>query len=330
MVRELEILNALAHELQERLGLEELLQRVVERGAELLRTPRVSLRVIEPGATTLLALCRAGEPLHTDAKYGFKLGEGLVGWIAEHATSIRIPDAEHDPRFVARGDMKEPMGSFVGVPLVSGKAVIGVLSAVHSERDHFTPEHEALLRLLAGISAPQIEVARLSRLARVDHLTGTFNRHGLDRAFPDASAARAGEPQKALSIAMVDIDHFKAVNDQHGHAVGDEVLRQVAGLLGTVLRADDSVIRYGGEEFLVVLPNVELVAALRIAERARQAVEATEIVAGPRTTIRVTISIGVAQQRDGEERPALIERADLAMYAAKRAGRNRVEPSTGS
>src|SRR5439155_26223920 len=144
--------------------------------------------------------------------------------------------------------------------------------------------------------------------------TGAFNRRGLEVAFPES---------RTCSVMMVDIDHFKKVNDALGHAAGDECLKRVAQLLSGVLRSEDSVIRYGGEEFLLVLPGIDLNTALRIGERARQAVEATTVRLS-KVDVQLTISVGVAFRRPGEMRDETIARADAALYNAKQMGRNRV------
>jgi diguanylate cyclase (GGDEF)-like protein len=179
--------------------------------------------------------------------------------------------------------------------------------------------------VLAALCAPQVELARVARLAQVDPLTGVLNRRGLDLAFPEVAMPAGGEDGivRPLSVAMADVDHFKEINDAHGHATGDEVLRKVAALVSGVLRAGDAVVRYGGEEFLLILPGVELARALVVAERARASAEGSHFFAGG-SQLRVTLSIGVAERGPGERRDALIERADRAMYVAKQAGRNRV------
>jgi diguanylate cyclase (GGDEF)-like protein len=259
---------------------------------------------------------------------GFRLGEGLVGWIAEHAQPLRSGQPELDPRFVARPGMKEHMGSFLGVPLLAGARCMGVLSAVHPKTDYFTAGHEQLAVLLATIAAPHIEIARLSRLTRVDSLTGTLNRRGLDEAFPEvAQPVAADGTAHPLSLALVDIDHFKVVNDQYGHAVGDEVLRSVTERLAGAVRLSDAVVRYGGEEFLLILPSLRLRDALRVADRARRTVARVPVkVAG--VAVSVTVSVGVAERSGNEARDALIARADAAMYQAKRLGRNRTESAS--
>jgi len=166
---------------------------------------------------------------------------------------------------------------------------------------------------------------RSFELAMRDVLTGLANR----RAILDllrSSVARARRQGQWLSVLMVDIDHFKAVNDNHGHQAGDAVLRQVAQTLASRLRAQDQIGRFGGEEFLVLLPDTQAEGARVLADALRQAVQQTSTPWGGQQIV-VTISIGVCghplSEHDGPE--SLIEAADRAMYQAKRLGRNRVE-----
>jgi diguanylate cyclase (GGDEF)-like protein len=125
---------------------------------------------------------------------------------------------------------------------------------------------------------------------------------------------------------MIDIDHFKLLNDTHGHPAGDEVLKQVASLLRGAVRKVDTVARYGGEEFMVLLPRSERDEALEVAEKLRLLIAQTDFPhAAQQPGCRITVSVGVASfQRDGESIEALIDAADAALYASKRAGRNRV------
>lgn len=322
--RAIAALAALAREVSAEPRLEPLLRLVVDRTAALLGTPRVSIRLLDPSRRRLIAACRAGEPLHLNAMAEFRLGEGLLGWIAAHARPLRTADAERDPRFLPRPDIVERLGSFLGVPLLSADGCIGVLSAASPALGRFGARHEDLLTLVAGLCAPQIEIARLTRLAQLDALTGVLNRRGLDLAF-EAALPRDPAPGP-LSVAMVDIDHFKRINDERGHAVGDEALRRLAARLSAVVRGGDAVVRLGGEEFLLVLPATDLERARAIADRLRAIVAAEPVPVGDgEPPVRLTISIGVAQLRPGEGRDALIERADAALYLAKQTGRDRVE-----
>jgi diguanylate cyclase (GGDEF)-like protein len=165
----------------------------------------------------------------------------------------------------------------------------------------------------------------LRRLATTDPLTGVANRrHFVEQGSRLlARASRDGEP---ASLALLDIDRFKQVNDTHGHAAGDQVLRQISRLCAELSRPGDLLARWGGEEFILLLPRTDLAAAFAVAERLRAAVAALAIEGGGGPPLRVTASFGVAQAR-APELDELARRADRALYRAKRRGRDRVEPS---
>lgn len=318
----LRALAALTIDLNKQLTLDEMMQIVVTRAAELLSTERTSMRLLDASRTRLLAVCRHGRPVHAGSREEFRIGEGLMGWIAEHCEPICAGDAERDPRFLVRPGMQTRLGSFVGVPMMEAARCLGVLCAAHPDVNFFGDEHLQQLTLMAGLCAPHVEAARLKRLARIDPLTGAMNRRGFDSQFPEVSTDSSGLAEP-LSVVMVDIDRFKDVNDTRGHGVGDEVLRSLTGILASVVRDTDAVVRYGGEEFLLVLPRATIRGAESIAERARASIERAHIssVAG---AVQVTASFGVAQRRSGESRVDLVQRADEAMYRAKSSGRNRV------
>lgn len=162
----------------------------------------------------------------------------------------------------------------------------------------------------------------LSQLAITDALTSIMNRRGVTMALLDAMA-QAERYNTALSIAMADIDHFKLVNDQYGHKTGDRVLIQVAGAMAEVLRMPDKIGRYGGEEFLLVLPHTTLAQGRKIAERLRAGVGKIKPTVGSKA-LALTISVGVTQFRKGEDLEQFLSRVDQALYDAKGAGRNRV------
>jgi len=155
---------------------------------------------------------------------------------------------------------------------------------------------------------------------RTDPLTHVINRRGFDEELHRrySENKRHGAP---LSMLMLDLDHFKRLNDEHGHQAGDEVLRGVAGALMQTMRCSDLVSRYGGEEFAIILPNTTLEEALLAAERARQAI-AQKLFRFEGRYLSVTASLGVAQLRSSENSPLLVRRADEALYASKHAGRN--------
>lgn len=171
------------------------------------------------------------------------------------------------------------------------------------------------------VVAARERIAELERLALLDPLTGVGNRRHLDRCFERrmSDLARHGVPFGAV---MVDIDHFKCVNDAHGHETGDRVIERVAETILLAVRAGDDVARYGGEEFVVLTSHVEGDQLAALAERLRSFVAET-VVHVPDAQVRVTVSIGAAATEPGDTATALLARADARMQRAKLAGRNR-------
>lgn len=165
--------------------------------------------------------------------------------------------------------------------------------------------------------------AQMLRTAVRDPLTDLFTRLYMKEAIPPLVAMHDRHPDQGFTMVMLDIDHFKRVNDRYGHLAGDRVLAHIGSIVREQIRAGDIPVRYGGEELIVFLPGEGLEEAQECAERIRQTLEKTEIRAG-QSMLSVTISAGVAAHRPGESLPTLIGRADRALYAAKQSGRNRV------
>lgn len=174
--------------------------------------------------------------------------------------------------------------------------------------------------LMIDITEQMAEEARLRKLSDTDDLTGLANRRRLMSRL-DEEIARSNRHGSPLSLMLIDLDHFKRINDTWGHLQGDQVLAEFATLCHEMLREEDIIGRLGGEEFAVVLPLTPLVASSPLAERLRSEIAEYDfgIASG-----QLTASIGLAEYRLGEPRDALIERADRSLYAAKRQGRNRV------
>ena len=178
---------------------------------------------------------------------------------------------------------------------------------------------------LAIRASVQLREEAIERAAECDGLTGLQNRRWLDAVLPDwiERHARSGRP---LSLALADLDHFKEMNDRHGHAVGDRALACVADALRSAVRQTDRIARYGGEEFAILLPDTDLERGSATCERLLERVcEVAVHDAEGRALAPLTISIGIAQWRDGLDGAAMLAAADAALYRAKRAGRNRCE-----
>jgi diguanylate cyclase (GGDEF)-like protein len=310
----METVAALTTELQRPHALEEVLRLVVKKAAPLLGVQQASLRVLDATRTRLLVGCRTGMSIHENSLFEFRVGEGLVGWVAKENRPLRLGKMSGDSRYLARKDRLVEMESFLGVPLSHEGHVIAVLSSTAPGADYFTADHEQTLVLLAGLCAPYIEIARLARLPYVDTLTGTLNQAGLQETLPD-------EAPGPLSIAIVDVDGLRKINESLGEPFGDELLRVVGQTLAGSLRVGDAVARFGGDEFLLLTPNVSGHTAARIFDRARQAVQNATLVLDGRT-LQATVSVGVAERAGNETRAQLVQRAQEALSSAKRCGGN--------
>jgi diguanylate cyclase (GGDEF)-like protein len=177
--------------------------------------------------------------------------------------------------------------------------------------------------LLLSLVNAQLRV-QLETRAVTDELTGVLTRRAL-REQADDRIQEARRGRKAVAVLMLDLDHFKAINDNHGHAVGDLVLRHSAACLRDALRADALLARYGGEEFVALVPVEDLRAARLVAERLRHSVQHAPWSELTHTPAVVSISVGVTLMVDKEPLDSALQRADEALYRAKREGRNRVQ-----
>jgi diguanylate cyclase (GGDEF)-like protein len=207
--------------------------------------------------------------------------------------------------------------------------LLGVLNFQRPDTDAFTIEEIELLSAVADQAAMAVKNARLHEetveLSLTDPLTGVPNRRSLFARL-EMEIARANRFGNQVSVVMIDIDHFKHLNDVAGHRAGDEILRRVAGVMRGMVRRVDILARYGGEEFMLVLPQVNKVEAIEVAEKLRRAVEDTPLPHSETQPLgRITISLGVANlPGDAMVLETLVDCADAALYASKRAGRNTV------
>ena len=237
-------------------------------------------------------------------------------------TRAPLQVALHD---AVTGALAAPQSALVPLPLVA--PAWGVMLLERAEGEEFTTEELTLASEFGRVAAQSVEEAnaslRLRRSAELDALTGAFNRRTLDqwlaRSYTDAHRAN-----RDVSVLFVDLDHFKRINDTHGHAAGDQCLRRTSTALRDVLGPGDLLGRYGGEEFMIVLPGATSDSARKVGEAIRAAVEALSIEWDGKP-LSLTVSVGVATRWPHEQTPtSTVERADKALYAAKRSGRNRV------
>jgi diguanylate cyclase (GGDEF)-like protein len=273
---------------------------------------------VEPRAT------RAMDEVRRDV---FARGNILNFWSAKYSRPMLIMAGMN----VQADHFLEAVGSETAlvVPLFVSNQVMGSIQLFSARRSAFSREDAQLLWVLALVAENQLtrEYANegLLRFAFTDYLTGLKTRGYFEQQL-DLEIKRVERKKSKLALLMVDIDHFKQLNDTYGHHVGDQVLRDVAAILMKDMREVDTVARYGGEEFVIILPETAAGGALFVAQRLRKTVEQSRFFAGSVAAVEhLTISIGIAVfDTDAQFKHDLVEYADAALYAAKASGRNQV------
>ena len=285
-----------------------------------------------------LAVTQAGDPGQASivATFGYpralvehvriEPGDGVIGTVLRsrkplHATTADRSTGARRPRYHT--------SSFVAVPILGARDVLGAICMTDRRGDlAFARGDVAALRMFAAGAALALERERAldsaeayAHAAAVDPVTGVFNRRYFQVRL-DEELQRSHRHQIPLALLMIDVDDFKRVNDSHGHLAGDTILRDVGEILRRSVRVFDVCARFGGEEFVIIMPGSSSENALRIAERIRERIETYRPADRVLATTRVTVSVGLAVSSPEATVGQLLERADQALYAAKRAGKN--------
>ena len=317
--RQLQAINAIAQQTTAVLELEELLDRVCELVQDAFRVSHVSLFLREDHDLVLRAHYGTLTPRIPQGGRFPASNEPWASILASGRTAT-----ENDMRSATTLKFFAESASRMRIPLVSFGQTLGILALDSSQPDNFRDGDLQSLESVADICATAIQnahyVERVKQLAYLDGLTGIFNRRFFELRIME-EIERARRYGTGMAVIMADIDQFKRLNDEFGHVLGDEVLRQASSLFHQQLRKIDVVCRYGGEEFAILLTQTNAQHAMKIAEKLRKMVAEWQFPGVPRT---VTISAGAAAFPDhGTTRDELVRAADAALYAAKQAGRNR-------
>lgn len=263
------------------------------------------------------------------SKIRIKPGEGVPGWVLREGIPVIVPDVTKDRRFVCDIKGSDSSHSLMCVPLKSKGKVIGVMEFGNNEdSEPFTKNDMDLLMKISDYISLAIErvalYQKMAELAVTDDLTKLFNSRYLNRTI-EVEIQRSERSKTSVSLIFMDLDNFKQVNDNFGHLVGSKVLVEVGEILMKSLRSIDIIARYGGDEFVIVLPQTVPEAAMRVAERVRRLIEKNIFLKKDGYNIRLTASFGVASYpRSAKTKEELIKLADEAMYKVKSYTKNGV------
>lgn len=328
-VEQLAAFNEIAKALTSTLEVREVLQVVMQKVSELLKPRHWSLLLVDEKTGKLYFEIAIGEGAERLKALTVEPGEGIAGTVYSTGQARRVDEAHHDPDFSRRFDDASQFStrSVLAVPLISRGRTLGVIELVNGATDPlFTDDDLRVVTGIADFAAIAIDNARnfrrIQELTLTDEHTGLYNTRHL-RALLDKEVERARRFRHPLSLLFIDLDHFKRVNDTHGHLVGSAVLREVGEVLVSCIRQVDSAFRYGGDEFAVLLVETDVdssrIVGQRIVERFRSHVFQQE----RGLNLRLTCSVGLATYPDHALGAIeLIQAADREMYRVKSSGRN--------
>lgn len=260
----------------------------------------------------------------------YRFNEGLVGKVYLEKRAVYIPDLSQVKSFSYFFEKKPMKGSLYYLPIIDiHHTPLGVLKMRKVTKEGFSEiERSVLPRLQKEIGNTYLNIQKIELLnskSYIDELTHLYNRRYYNEHYP-IEFKRAQRYQHELSVMFVDVDNFKEINDHYGHAVGDTVLKNISNLIKKYTRSSDICIRYGGDEFLIILPETSRQAALEVASKLKKAVDNIPItIDGKIDDIVIGLSIGIASYpQDSIEPHMIIEMADRALYEAKKIGKDRI------
>jgi diguanylate cyclase (GGDEF)-like protein len=328
---EVAVFHELGKALTSSLQLDQVLRTIMEKLDEFLQPDTWSLLLMDQAKQELYFELAIGKNAQALKDMRIKVGEGIAGWVAQTQQAVIVADVRTDTRFLAQMDQKTrtETKSIVAVPVRFRDTCLGVIELVNCVGvEGFNDRDLALLEALADFAAIALENARhvqkIQELTIKDDCTDLFNARHLN-AILETEVYRSQRDGLQCSLIFMDLDHFKSVNDTHGHLTGSTLLAEIGQVLRAHCRQTDSAFRYGGDEFVILLPQTSKESATMVARRLHKLIRERVWLASENLSVHITSSMGVACfPTDAHSKAELLHLADEAMYFVKNGGRDSV------
>src|SRR5580700_11862372 len=328
---EITVFHELGKALTSSLQLDQVLRTIMEKINEVLRPDTWSLLLMDQEREELYFQIATGKGSEALKDVRIKVGQGLAGWVAKAGEVVVVPDTSKDSRFFGSVDAKTKMEtrSIVAVPVRFRDQCLGVIELINCiGPEGFSKRDLALLEALADYAAIAIEnarhVQRIHELTITDDCTSLYNARHLNFML-DTELYRSHRYAFEFSLIFIDLDHFKNINDTHGHLMGSKLLAEIGSAIKEKCRMIDLAFRYGGDEFVILLPQTSKENALGVARRLHKLIRETVWLKEPDINVQITASVGVASYpTDSRTKAELLHLADEAMYLVKNTTRDSV------
>lgn len=313
------------------LDIKEVMKIVMENTSKLLKPKNWSLLLIDEKTNELFFEIAVGPGADKIKDLRLQMGQGIAGWVAEHKESLLVPDVYSDPRFYKKADEKSNFTtrSIICVPMTVGDKCLGVLQFInHDDEGSFREEDLILIETIADYTAIALENAslfeKIKELSITDDLTGLHNSRYLEISTA-YEFERAKRFEYDLSVIFLDLDHFKFINDKHGHMCGSQALREAADVIKNTIRKIDIAFRYGGDEFVIIMPETSKEHCMIVCKKLLKNFRDHIYLEKEGISCQLTSSIGFATYpTDADNIEEILKLADDAMYRVKNISRNDV------
>lgn len=329
-VLEIGVFHDVAKALTSSLNLDSILQTILEKMAAHFRPDNWSLLMVDESKGELYFAIAVGEAAQSLKNLRLKVGEGIAGWVALHGEPLIVPDVYTDPRFAKRIDemTKWQTRSIICLPLKSRQRVLGVIQLINCPMEAMGDSELFFLQALSDYAAIAIDNARsvekIQELTITDDVTGLYNARHLYKTL-EAEVYRSARFGYEFSVIFIDLDHFKQVNDTHGHLAGSKLLTEIGFKIKIHLRLIDYAFRYGGDEFVILLPQTGKEAALVVGRRLQDVFRQSVFLQEENLNLKCRASMGIATYPDdAKSAHEIIRQADEMMYMVKNSTRDNI------